>query len=88
MSFIGMRNDYLLQDCQYGGFKKSFPDLDYALMGYNVLKGYPLAAGHDPGFTHPIFKVNPFIMVSFDFFIFRLWYCDVLMIRKHWLLCT
>ena len=58
-----MRNDYLLQDCQHGGFKKSFPDLDYALMGYNVLKGYPLAAGHDPGFTQPIFKVNPCIIL-------------------------
>ena len=56
-----MRNDHLLQDCQHGGFKKSFPDLDYALMGYNVLKGYPMALGHDPGFTQPIFKVNPFI---------------------------
>ena len=52
-----MRNDYTLQDCRFGGLKKTFPDIDYALMGYNVLKGYPLAAGHDPGFTQPIFKV-------------------------------
>ena len=56
--FSGIRNDYLLQDCKGGKLKRSFPDLDYALMGYNVLKGYPLAKGHDPGFTHPIFKVN------------------------------
>ena len=37
-------------------FKRPFPDIDYALLGYNVLKGYPLAAGHDPGFTHRVFK--------------------------------
>ena len=54
----GVRNDYLLQDCIGGSLKKSFPDLDYALMGYHILKGYPLAQGHDPGFTHSIFKVN------------------------------
>eukprot|EP00112_Aurelia_sp_Birch-Aquarium-sp1_P017851 Seg418.9 transcript_id=Seg418.9/GoldUCD/mRNA.D3Y31 product="hypothetical protein" protein_id=Seg418.9/GoldUCD/D3Y31 len=36
--------------------KKTFPDLDYALLGYNIMKGYPLAIGHDPGLTKPIFK--------------------------------
>ena len=35
---------------------KTFPDIDYALFGYNVIKGYPLAVGHDPGLTRPIFK--------------------------------
>ena len=81
-----MRNDYLLQDCQNGGFKKSFPDLDYALMGYNVLKGYPLAAGHDPGFTQPIFKVNLVIIIILFHYCVSL----VSMLRGRWrsfLLC-
>jgi hypothetical protein len=38
--------------------KHSFPDIDYALLGYNILKGYPLAFGHDPGFTFPIFQAD------------------------------
>ena len=32
--------------------------MDYALLGYNILKGYPLAVGHDPGFTLPIFAAD------------------------------
>ncbi|XP_045197727.2 uncharacterized protein LOC123552271 [Mercenaria mercenaria] len=55
---IGMRQDYLLQECQGTYYKLSFPDVDYALMGYNVLRGYPLATGHDPGFTYPIFSAD------------------------------
>ncbi|XP_060563200.1 uncharacterized protein LOC132722694 isoform X2 [Ruditapes philippinarum] len=55
---IGMRQDYLLQECQGTHFKLSFPDIDYALMGYNILRGFPLATGHDPGFTYPIFAAN------------------------------
>jgi len=35
---------------------KSFPDVGYALVGYNIVKGYPRSYGHDPGFTYPIFK--------------------------------
>ena len=27
-------------------------------MGYNILRGFPLAVGHDPGFTYPIFKAD------------------------------
>ena len=50
-----MRLDSRLQECQEAHLKRSFPDLDYAFFGYDVLKGYPLASGHDPGFTHPIF---------------------------------
>ncbi|KAH3773751.1 hypothetical protein DPMN_175119 [Dreissena polymorpha] len=50
-----MRQDYQLQECQGSEFKQTFPDVDYALLGYNILKGFPLAAGHDPGFTFPIF---------------------------------
>jgi hypothetical protein len=28
----------------------------YALVGYNIIKGYPRSYDHDPGFTYPIFK--------------------------------
>ena len=53
-----MRNDYLLQECQGPYLKRSFPDMDYALLGYNILKGFPLSVGHDPGFTLPIFAAD------------------------------
>ena len=56
--YSGMRNDYLLQECQGPQLKRSFPDMDYALLGYNILKGYPLAIGHDPGFALPIFSAD------------------------------
>ena len=35
--------------------RKTFYDIDYALIGYNILKGYPLEGGMDPGFAAPIF---------------------------------
>ena len=35
---------------------RTFPDIDYALFGYNIMRGYPLAIGHDPGLTRPIFQ--------------------------------
>ena len=35
---------------------KPFPDVGYALVGYNIIKGYPRSYDHDPGFTYPIFK--------------------------------
>ena len=54
----GMRQDYRLQECQSSAFKQSFPDVDYALLGYNILQGFPLAVGHDPGFTYPIFAAD------------------------------
>ena len=44
--------------CELSKGRRSFPDLDYALFGYNILRGYPLAVGHDPGLTHPIFRHN------------------------------
>jgi len=44
--------------CELSEGRRSFPDLDYALFGYNILRGYPLAVGHDPGLTHPIFRHN------------------------------
>ncbi len=53
----GNSDDHQMVDCA-GNTPISFPDIDYALLGYNILKGYPLAVGHDPGFTHPIFKAD------------------------------
>ncbi|XP_045189767.2 uncharacterized protein LOC123547063 [Mercenaria mercenaria] len=53
---IGLRQDYQIQECQGSELKQSFPDVDYSLLGYNILKGFPLATGHDPGFTYPIFR--------------------------------
>ncbi|CAC5398011.1 unnamed protein product [Mytilus coruscus] len=55
---LGLRNDYRLQVCQGSQLKQTFPDVDYAFFGYNILRGYPLADGHDPGFTFPIFKID------------------------------
>ncbi|XP_052065202.1 uncharacterized protein LOC127704995 [Mytilus californianus] len=55
---IGMRNDFRMQDCKATNFKQTFPDIDYAFFGYNILRGYPLSNGHDPGFTFPIFKTD------------------------------
>nr|KAG5704399.1 hypothetical protein BaRGS_031105 [Batillaria attramentaria] len=49
---------------EYKGFNyaesspANFPDMDYGLMGYDILKGFPLAIGHDPGFTLPIFLAD------------------------------
>ncbi|XP_053396849.1 uncharacterized protein LOC123553325 [Mercenaria mercenaria] len=53
---IGLRQDYQLQECQGAELKQSFPDVDYSFLGYNILKGFPLATGHDPGFTYPLFR--------------------------------
>ncbi|KAK3103555.1 hypothetical protein FSP39_020136 [Pinctada imbricata] len=53
-----MRSDYRLQECQGPQFKRSFPNIDYSLLGYNILRGFPMATGHDPGFTKPIFSAD------------------------------
>ena len=50
-----MDND--LQDCNGTNWKKTFPDLDFALLGYDLLHGNP-DAECDPGFTHPIFRAD------------------------------
>ncbi|CAC5373809.1 unnamed protein product [Mytilus coruscus] len=55
---VGLRTDYRLQECQSSHFKQTFPDVDYAFFGYNIIRGYPLSDGHDPGFTFPIFKID------------------------------
>ena len=36
----------------------SFPSIDYAFSGYDVVQGYPLSKGRDPGFKSAIFKAN------------------------------
>lgn len=51
-----MRSNQLLQDCDKDGIRQTFPDIDYSFYGYNILKGFPLANGRDPGFTRPIFN--------------------------------
>ena len=53
-----MTNDKTIQECSGPFRKKTFPDIDYATLGYNIFRGYPLATGHDPGFTHPIFYID------------------------------
>ncbi|PFX24148.1 hypothetical protein AWC38_SpisGene11292 [Stylophora pistillata] len=56
-TFSGVRLDNDLQDCNGTYWKKSYPDLDFALLGYDILQGDPNAEC-DPGFTHPIFKAD------------------------------
>lgn len=55
---VGMRQDQQLQQCQGSQFKRTFPDIDYAFFGYDIFFGFPLANGHDPGFTYPIFEAE------------------------------
>ena len=38
--------------------KETFVDLGYTLAGYDILKGYPMEPGHDPGFSKSIFKAD------------------------------
>ena len=41
-------------DCA-GGTGDTFHNIDYMFKGYNLLRGFPQASGHDPGFTFSIF---------------------------------
>ena len=51
--------DPQVQDCSSNThWKKTFPDLDYSLLGYDIIYGYPLANGRDPGSRHPIFMAD------------------------------
>ena len=53
-----------------------FPNLDFALMGYHILKGFPLMGGVDTGFTVPLFQVNTTIIFSVSVLIeelLRIW---------------
>uniref|UniRef100_A0A7M5XDS4 MACPF domain-containing protein n=2 Tax=Clytia hemisphaerica TaxID=252671 RepID=A0A7M5XDS4_9CNID len=55
---IGNINGREIEFCGSNEMKRSFPDFDYALYGYNIVFGYPLAVGHDPGLTRPIFVAD------------------------------
>lgn len=50
--------DMQYQHCKGPYLKQAFPNIGYALFGYNILRGFPLTPGHDPGFTYPIFKAD------------------------------
>ena len=55
----GVRMDPQVRDCSNKvHWKKTFSDLDYSLLGYDILFGYPMANGRDPGFRHPIFRAD------------------------------
>ena len=42
-------------DCFKPVMKRAFPDIDFAFLGYNIMRGYPLTSGgRDPGFTHRV----------------------------------
>ena len=57
--FLGTRT---IRQCenqnQNPNLRNTFPDLDYAMLGYDIIKGYPNSNGHDPGFTHQIFTAD------------------------------
>ena len=56
---LGVAMDPEIRDCSSEThWKKTFSDLDYSLIGYDILFGYPLANGRDPGFRQPIFTAN------------------------------
>jgi hypothetical protein len=38
--------------------RRTFPDIDYAMLGYDIIKGFPESNSHDPGFSHRIFVVD------------------------------
>ena len=41
-------------DCFKPEMIRAFPDIDFAFLGYNIMRGYPLTSGRDPGFTHRV----------------------------------
>ncbi|XP_053399522.1 uncharacterized protein LOC123557204 isoform X2 [Mercenaria mercenaria] len=55
---IGIRQERPVQGCSETQLKLSFPNIDYAFLGYDMYRGYPLADSHDPGFTNPIFRAD------------------------------
>ena len=57
MKFSGAILDNDFQDCNGAKWKNTFPDLDFALLGYDILHGDPNAEC-DPGFKHPIFRAD------------------------------
>ncbi|XP_015771928.1 PREDICTED: uncharacterized protein LOC107350219 [Acropora digitifera] len=56
---FGARMDVQVQDCSSDiRWKKTFPDLDYSLLGYDIIYGNPLANGRDAGLRHQIFSAD------------------------------
>lgn len=51
-------SDQSRQECSSQHAKLICPGVDFALFGYNSLKGNPLRSGRDPGFTYPIFDAS------------------------------
>lgn len=49
---------YHFTGCPDAADVKTFPDIGYILMGYDILKGFPQADSHDPGFTFSIFRAD------------------------------
>ena len=56
----GIRQDNRLLHCDSSDLKMSFPNIDYAFAGYDIVKGYPLTMARDPGFRNAIFKGDYF----------------------------
>ena len=54
----GIRQDNRLVRCDNLDLKMSFSNIDYALSGYDIVRGYPLTTARDPGFRKPIFKAD------------------------------
>lgn len=38
--------------------RRTFPNVDYAMLGYDIITGFPESNSHDPGFTHRIFVAD------------------------------
>ena len=55
---VGKIDGREIELCHGNKMKRTFPDFDYALYGYNIIQGYPMATGHDPGLTRPIFVAD------------------------------
>ena len=50
---------HLVDNCKKGSDPiPTFPNIEYSFYGYNILKGYPISDGVDPGFTRPIFAAD------------------------------
>ena len=44
--------------CDDATDKETFIELGYTLAGYDILRGYPMEPGHDPGFAGSIFRAD------------------------------
>ena len=69
-SVSASKSDDLMVDCLRPVMKRTFPDVDYAFYGYNVMRGYPLTSGRDPGYTHKVTQgscVSSYILLTCSF---------------------